>query len=106
MSGSKRTRVDEEELRDLSAQIFSHLATVLDADPRSQHEPAALAEATLSDIGVTSTMAMGLKGWIFHQLEAELTTFQLMKSPTSELVELIASKRKSELGVAIPPRLD
>ena len=44
-------------------------------------------------------MAMALKGWVFHQLEAELTTFQLMRSPTSELLELIATQRKSELGV-------
>ena len=58
-----------------------------------------MAAATLTELGVTSIMAMALKGWVFHQLEAELTTFQLMRSPTSELLELIATHRKSETGV-------
>ena len=103
---AKRGRQDDEELKDLRAKLFSHLAGMLDADPRSQREAAALSQATLTDLGVTSTMAMTLKGWVFHELEAELTTFQLMKSPTSELLEIIATQRKSELGVAIPPRLE
>ena len=99
---AKRSRIDEAEVNDLSKQLFSHLATLLPGDPRTGREPAELNEATLTDLGVTSTMAMTLKGWVFHQLEAELTTFQLMKSPTSELLELIATLRKSELGVALP----
>ena len=108
--GSKRTRVDPEELVDLRSQLFSHLTLLLEADPEAdtaklKQEPAAVAAATLTELGVTSIMAMALKGWVFHQLQAELTTFQLMKSPTSELLELIATQRKGELGVVIPPRL-
>ena len=54
----------------------------------------------------TTWKSNALKGWVFHELEEELTTFQLMRSPTSELLEIIATLRKSELGVAIPPRLE
>ena len=85
MNGStKRTRVDAEELADLRSQLFAHLTTLLTADPEAdaaklQQSPAAVAEATLTELGVTSIMAMALKGWVFHQLEAELTTFQLMR---------------------------
>merc|ERR1719469_391350 len=108
MNGSaKRTRVDADELVDLRAQLFTHLTTLLEADPaKLKQAPVAMAAATLTGLGVTSIMAMALKGWVFHRLEAELTTFQLMRSPTSELLELIATQRKSDLGVVIPPRLE
>ena len=112
MNGNaKRSRVDADELADLRRQLFDHLTTMLEADPNADgaklaQSDATVAAATLTELGVTSTMAMALKGWVFHELEAELTTFQLMRSPTSELLELIATHRKSELGVAIPPRLE
>ena len=97
-----RGTVDDEEVQELSSQLFSHLATVLPADPRTSLEPARLKEATLADLGVTSQMGMALKGWVLRQLQAELTTFQLMKSPTAELLELIATERKREFGCVIP----
>ena len=112
MNGNaKRSRVDADELADLRRQLFAHLTTMLEADPNADgaklaQPDATVAAATLTELGVTSTMAMALKGWVFHELEAELTTFQLMRSPTSELLEIIATLRKSELGVAIPPRLE
>ena len=46
-----------------------------------------MAAATLTELGVTSIMAMALKGWVFHRLEAELTTFQLMRQPACRCVE-------------------
>lgn len=100
--GSKRTRVDEEEVDELRTKIFDYLATILPSDPRETQEPDALAKATMIDLGVTSTMAMGLKGFVFHTLAAELTNFQLMKSPIAELLELIVAQRKHDVGVTLP----
>merc|ERR1711892_315047 len=99
MISAKRSRVDADELADLRAQLLAHVTTLLEADPEAdgatlKQSDATVAAATLTELGVTSIMAMALKGWVFHQLEAELTTFQLMRSPTSELLELIATHRK------------
>ena len=100
--GGKRTRVDEEEVDELRMKIFDYLTSVLPSDPRNTQDPDALAKATMTELGVTSTMAMGLKGFVFHQLHAELTNFQLMKSPTAELLELIVAQRKQDVGLMIP----
>ena len=100
--GGKRTRVDEEEIDELRMKVFDYLTSVLPRDPRETQEADALAKATMTELGVTSTMAMGLKGFVFHQLQAELTNFQLMKSPTAELLELIVAQRKHDVGLMIP----
>eukprot|EP00320_Phaeocystis_rex_P013820 CAMPEP_0119075350 /NCGR_PEP_ID=MMETSP1178-20130426/79432_1 /TAXON_ID=33656 /ORGANISM="unid sp, Strain CCMP2000" /LENGTH=65 /DNA_ID=CAMNT_0007057565 /DNA_START=85 /DNA_END=278 /DNA_ORIENTATION=- len=62
--GSKRSRVDADELVDLRSQLFAHLTTLLEADPEAdvaklKQEPEAMAAATLTELGVTSVMAVG-----------------------------------------------
>lgn len=100
--GSKRTRVDDDEIDELRTKIFDYLTSVLPRDPRETQEPDALAKATMTDLGLTSTMAMGLKGFVFHKLHAEVTNFQMMKSPTAELLEMIVAQRRQDVGVTLP----
>ena len=40
--------------------------------------------------------------WVFHTLEAELTTFELFKTPVDELLDLIAQARSRSIGVVMP----
>ena len=57
---------------------------------------------TLLELGVTSTTAASLRSRIFKELEAELSTHQLMTTPFDELLMLIAAAQKQEVGVSIP----
>ena len=46
-------------------------------------------EATLLQLGLTSAMGIALKGWVVREMEAELTTFQMLKQPLRLVVESI-----------------
>ena len=48
-------------------------------------------EATVLELGLSSAMGVALKGWVFKTLEAELTTFQLLKQPLKDVIEAIGA---------------
>ena len=39
---------------------------------------------------------------MFHELEAELTTFELLKAPVEEVVLTIEAARRQDMGVKLP----
>lgn len=59
-------------------------------------------EASVMDLGLTSAMGIALKGWVFHELEAELTTFQLLKQPLDDVIMAIEGARRQEVGLQLP----
>jgi hypothetical protein len=66
--------------------------------------PSPPAKTTLLDYGVTSAAGAGLRSRVFKQLEAELTTFELLTTPFIDLCRLIADAQKREtMGAVIPP---
>jgi hypothetical protein len=66
--------------------------------------PSPPATMTLLDYGVTSAAGAGLRSYVFKQLEAELTTFELLTTPFVDLCRLIAAAQKREtMGATIPP---
>lgn len=66
--------------------------------------PSPPATITLLDYGVTSAAGAGLRSRVFKQLEAELTTFELLTTPFLDLCRLIAAAQKREtVGAIIPP---
>ena len=71
------------ELEKVRCELYDLMAVVWDktaAEVRAAAE-AASSEATILDIGLTSAMGISLKGAVLRQMEAELTTFQLLKQP-------------------------
>ena len=89
--GSKRpASSDESALSALRSQMIDQMAAF---SGRSSEELAAAAEsspqATILELGLTSAQGITLKGWVFKQLEAELTTFQLLKQPLSDVIATI-----------------
>ena len=68
--------------------------------------PSPPAATTLLNIGVTSTMGAGLRSRVFKQLEAEVSTFELMTLSFFDLCKLIAAAQKQErMGANIPEML-
>ena len=105
MSGSKKRPAlsSEAELAALRKQLIDQMAVV--AEKEADEISAAIAaqpEAGVLDLGLTSAQGISLKGWVFHQLEAELTTFQMLKQPFSLVVEQINLAQREETGLKIP----
>ena len=67
--------------------------------------PSVASSTTLLEFGVTSAVCAGLRSRVFKQLEAEVTSFELLTTPFCDLLQLIAEARKQDvlLGAAIPP---
>jgi hypothetical protein len=99
--GQKRFLSDSSEQAALRRQVVAKIALLLD---RTEEEVgnAASSAATLLSLGLTSKMGIELKGWVFHELEAELTTFELLKQPLDDVVLAIEGSRRQDLGVHIP----
>lgn len=68
--------------------------------------PAPPAATTLLDIGVTSAMGAGLRSRVFKQLEAEITTFELLTTPFCDLLRLIDAAQKADSMGAVIPQMD
>ena len=99
----KRFLSDEEERASLRGRLLAKMASLM---ARSEDEVAAAVaakpSATLLDLGLTSAMGVSIKGWIFHELEAELTSFQCLKQPFDAVVEAIEGAQRQALGTVIP----
>ena len=87
----------------LRSQLLAKMASLLER-PESELASAALANptATVLEIGLTSAMGIALKGWVFKELEAELTTFELLKSPLDGVVVAIEAARRQDVGAKLP----
>ena len=51
----------------------------------------------------TLTLDLSVVRWVFHKLEAELTTFELFKTPVDQLLELICIARARDIGLGALP---
>ena len=103
-TGKRGRAAEEAELKEIRERLLERVASVMHGGETSTAaalEPSP--SSTLLDLGVTSASAAALKGWVFKELEAEITTFELMKTPLNELFELIAQARTQEVGCFIPP---
>ena len=60
------------------------------------------AEATVLELGLNSTQGITLKGRVLRDMEAELTTFQLLKQPFPLVIECIDTARRETIGALIP----
>mmetsp|Transcript_26822 Transcript_26822/g.58926 ORF Transcript_26822/g.58926 Transcript_26822/m.58926 type:complete len:124 (-) Transcript_26822:1007-1378(-) len=58
---------------------------------------------TLLDLGVTSAQAALLRACIFKQLMADVNTFDLLKTPFSEMVLLVGAAQSKQVGAVLPP---
>ena len=47
----------------------------------------------------SATVALCTRRWVVRDLEAELTTFELFKTPFDELIELIVLARSRSIGL-------
>jgi len=63
---------------------------------------AASSEATILDLGLTSAQAISLKGRVMRELEAEVTTFELLKQPLRDALDAIDKSRRAGVGAVIP----
>lgn len=88
-SAPKRARLEGQsaETADLQARLIEQLVAMKVGDGDARALGAALATKredgslpTLLEVGMTSARAPAIKGWIFKQLEAELTTFQVCRA--------------------------
>ena len=105
MPASKRPHEDAEEVASVRALLLARMAELLEG--RDVAEAAAASpEATLLELGLTSATGMTLKGWVLRTLDAELTTFELLKQPLGEVVGMIAQARKAAAGVVLPGLVD
>ncbi|KAL3932311.1 MAG: hypothetical protein SGPRY_000756 [Prymnesium sp.] len=105
--GGKRGFLDPEELTSLRVQLLQQLSVHLEEEPTQLHDRifASASCPTLIEIGLKSAACSALKGWIFHVLEAELTTFELFKTPIDQLLESIAQARTRSVGLHTLPTL-
>ncbi|KAL1510914.1 hypothetical protein AB1Y20_005743 [Prymnesium parvum] len=101
MGGAKRGFVETDELISLRNQLLGQLSIHLNQDPASLDDAISSSAKmpTLLELGLSSAACSALKGWVFHNLEAELTTFELLKTPMDQLLELIARARTRTIGL-------
>ena len=99
----KRHLSDNAELAVLRGQLISKIASLLE---RTEEEIAAAVaaapSATIIELGLTSAMGIALKGWCFKTLEAELTTFELLKLPFDDVVLALEAARRQDIGARLP----
>ena len=99
-----KKRPRDEAARQLAGELLTLVGAVTgkeNADLTAALGPGP-ATATLLELGVTSNSAAALRSRVFKQLEAELTTYELITTPFEELLVLIASAQKQEVGVLVP----
>eukprot|EP00325_Prymnesiales_sp_UTEX-LB-985_P035294 CAMPEP_0174719880 /NCGR_PEP_ID=MMETSP1094-20130205/32203_1 /TAXON_ID=156173 /ORGANISM="Chrysochromulina brevifilum, Strain UTEX LB 985" /LENGTH=125 /DNA_ID=CAMNT_0015920271 /DNA_START=39 /DNA_END=416 /DNA_ORIENTATION=- len=99
----KRAHTDDADLANLRSMLLGKLATLMD---RSADDVTAAVKATptasLLDLGLTSAMGVSLKGWVFKDLSAELTTYELLKQPFDNVVLSIDGAQRQTVGICIP----
>ena len=79
-------------LQRVRAQVLAQMSAVSGKGVEELESAAAAApEATVLELGLTSAQGVTLKGWVFKTLEAELTTFQLLKQPLNLVIEAIGA---------------
>ena len=86
------------ELETVKCELYDLIASVWEKTPAEVHSAAAIASdsATILDLGLTSAMGISLKGMVVRQMEAELTTFQLLKQPIQQVIEDIGARRRKK----------
>ena len=103
MPKAKRHLSDNAELAVLRGQLIAKIASLLE---RTEEEIAAAVaaapSATILELGLTSAMGIALKGWCFKTLEAELTTFELLKLPFDDVVLALEAARRQDIGARLP----
>lgn len=79
----------------LRGQVVAKMAALSEKSVE-ELESAAIAspQATVLELGLNSAQGVSLKGWVFKTLEAELTTFQLLKQPFKDVIEAIGEGRR------------
>ena len=102
--GTKRAALsDDSELQSLRAKVIAQMATLTE---KSVEELTATAaehpQSTVLELGLTSAMGVALKGWVLRHLDAELTTFQMMKQPLNQVIESIDVARREDVGLLVP----
>ena len=103
MGGTKRFHVDDDERRQLRSRVLGQMALITERTVAELADAAAASPtSTLLELGLTSAMGISLKGWVFKELEAELTTFQMLKQPLDDVVASIDNARREALGASIP----
>ena len=127
MGGAKRPHVDDDELAALKVALIERLAIHLEKDSAAITEslPTSGTLPTVLELGLSSAAGAALKGcaavdlsrrfrptrswfrchrrrWVLRKLEAELTTFELLKTPLDELLLLILKAQKEDLGASLP----
>ena len=99
----KRVHTDDGDLKVLRATLLAKLSGLMS---RTEDELtgaiAASPTATLIDLGLTSAMGISLKGWAFKDLQAELTTFEMLKQPFDDVVASIDRGQRQNIGCVIP----
>lgn len=93
VAGKKRPATSSQDaLAALRATVVAQMAD-LSGKSAADIESAAVAspEATVLELGLTSAQGVSLKGWVFKTLEAELTTFELLKQPLRAVIEAIGA---------------
>ena len=102
--GTKRAALSADSALDaLREKVIAQLALI--SDQTSDEIKAAIAaqpEGGVLDLGLTSAQGISFKGWVFKQLEAECTTFQLLKQPFKLVVETIDTAQREGVGAKIP----
>ena len=79
-------------LQRVRAQVLAQMSALSGKGVEELESAAAAApEATVLELGLTSAQGVTLKGWVFKTLEAELTTFQLLKQPLNIVIEAIGA---------------
>jgi hypothetical protein len=102
--GTKRAALsDDSELQHLRSLVIAQLATLLE---KSIEEVSAKAaehpQSNVLELGLTSAMGMALKGWVVRHLDAELTSFEILKQPLNQVVESIDVARREDVGLVVP----
>lgn len=88
-------------LQKVRAQVLAQMSQLSGKEVAELESAVAAApEATVLELGLTSAQGVTLKGWVFKTLEAELTTFQLLKQPLNLVIEAIGAALRLEYCVS------
>ncbi len=102
--GTKRpAEAEPGALQALRRQLLARMAFHLEREEASVVAAADEApDATILELGLTSAAGLTLKGWVLRTLDADLTTFELLKQPLNDVVEAIHNAQSKDSGLALP----
>ena len=99
----KRHLSSDGALQALRARLLARIASLLDRPEEDLREALTKQPSmSLMELGLTSAMGVALKGWVFKELEAELTSFELLKCPVNEVLLSIEAAQRQDVGVKLP----